>query len=677
MVKTDLIVPSGIRFIGDWGDFDFNKFPQKCIIDKVLPGCGFTEYCIRSHCNVILCSPRKMLLQNKAAQHPGEVYLVKNELEQDTNVDQDITGKKKALKQVIVDKTDDPSKNNRTLVKSRIKTELGDYLKMNLGKAKILVTYDSFRIVKEILEEYNLFQGFYVIVDEFQTVMQDSRFKSSTELNFLWHLQQSHSAIFVSATPMLDEYLEELDEFKDLPFFKLDWKTEDPGRIAKPNLNVQLMDSIIGASKKVLDKFKQGNYESVVVNRGGTLTTIEAKELVFYVNSVDKIISIIKNNELPDSLVNILCSNTPENQTRIWRSLGKKNGYNIGEVPLPGELRKPITICTRTVYLGADFYSDCAKSFIFSDSNLDCLSVDISLDLPQILGRQRLLENPWKNEATFFYKTTADYRGKSKEDFDKRILEKTRETENLLIAWNDASSGEIKESLSKKYLAGINSDHYKSDYVAVNKIELVNESGAKSFMLMPVKNNLVLVSEKRAFDIQQRDYSDRFSVFTSIENQISGAIESSEKLREFFAIYEKYTKVSDKLKYLCEYQDKDLIDLVLRQLSDSDKVKEMYTVIGPERCKADGYNITDLNKSLGVVSFSPEILCKAIYFQFHEGDRYSLKDIKSLLTQIYSTISFKKTPKASDLESFFEIKIVNMKVEGKRVKGYELIKKLK
>ena len=63
------------------------------------------------------------------------------------------------------------------------------------------------------------------------------------------------------------------------------------------------------------------------------------------------------------------------------------------------------TFCTRTVYLGADFYSTNARSFIFSDANIDCLSVDISMDLEQILGRQRLIENPWKDYAKVFIRT--------------------------------------------------------------------------------------------------------------------------------------------------------------------------------------------------------------------------------------------------------------------------------
>ena len=66
------------------------------------------------------------------------------------------------------------------------------------------------------------------------------------------------------------------------------------------------------------------------------------------------------------------------------------------------------TLCTRTVYLGADFYSTNAKSYIFSDANIDSLSVDITIDLPQILGRQRLETNPWKNRADLYYKTIGD-----------------------------------------------------------------------------------------------------------------------------------------------------------------------------------------------------------------------------------------------------------------------------
>ena len=81
----DIIVPKGIRYISEMDSlFRFYKLPVKCIINKQLPGCGFTEYCINGPENVILCSPRKMLLENKKDQHPDDVYLVVNEMEKES-----------------------------------------------------------------------------------------------------------------------------------------------------------------------------------------------------------------------------------------------------------------------------------------------------------------------------------------------------------------------------------------------------------------------------------------------------------------------------------------------------------------------------------------------------------------------------------------------------------------
>ena len=86
------------------------------------------------------------------------------------------------------------------------------------------------------------------------------------------------------------------------------------------------------------------------------------------------------------------------------------------------------TLCTRTVYLGADFYSTNARTFIFSDANVDSLTVDITIDLPQILGRQRLEENPWKNRAELYYKTLDSKKALTQEDFDAIREQKIKKT---------------------------------------------------------------------------------------------------------------------------------------------------------------------------------------------------------------------------------------------------------
>ena len=671
MIRKKIVVPSGIRYISDWSEFNFNKFPGKCIINKQLPGCGFTEYCIRGPENIILCSPRKMLLKNKKDQHEFDVYLVVNEMDKESNIDKDLS---KIDKNISIDlnlEIDYISDNNSEIYK-RLYREIDEYCtsrSINGLPCKILVTYDSYRIVKDILEKLNRFQYFYTIVDEFQSILHDSRFKSDIELGFLEYLKQSPTAYFVSATPMMDEYLEMLDEFKDLPYYELDWYTEDPSRVIKPDLDVFVMRTVGEKASEIIQKYLNSEFESIVVLRNGVPTRVVSDEAVLYVNSVNHITSIIKKNNLTPEQCNILCSDTEDNLKKIQRRLGKS--FKIGDVPLEDEKPKMFTFCTRTVYLGADFYSKCARSFIFSDSNIDSLAVDISEDLPQILGRQRLLENPWSNSATFYYRSTADYRRMSGEDFQKIIESKKKSTENLLLAYNTTLDA-VKFDLAKNYQKVAKSYNYKDDYVSVNKIH----TSDGNIILKPVPNNLVLVNEIRAFKIQQIDYKDRFTVFSTVHNTLTRDDIVNQEVSEFLGIYIGLTTIYDKLKLLCEYGlSQDAINIVLGQISDSDEIKSYYITLGPQRLKGMGYHITKIKKALGIVTFSDELLDATIYNEFKVGDKITLSGIKDRLGYLYKSISYDKTPKATDLENYFEVKKCTINLPGKRVNGLEIINK--
>ena len=668
---NDYVVPRGIRFISELGtDFRFYKLPVKCIINKQLPGCGFTEYCLRGPENVILCSPRKMLLKNKKDQHGREVYLVVNELEKEVAVDKDLSKVDKS--QAFID-TLKEMVHGKDTVYNRLMNEIKDYLgeRKYLGKpAKILVTYDSYRIVKDILTSLGVFEGFYTVIDEFQTILHDSKFKSSTELDFLYHLQQSHSALFVSATPMLEEYLNMLDEFDGLPYINMDWGKEDSTRVLRPSLKVLTMKSVGTKLPEIIQSYKDGNFERAIRMVNGYPREIISDEAVFYVNSVNHITSIIKKCELKPEEVNILCSDTPDNLKKIQRKLGKK--FKIGEVPLEGEKPKMFTFCTRTVYLGADFYSLCARSFIFSDSNIDSLAVDISEDLPQILGRQRLFANPWKNEAIFYYRSTCDYRKISQKEFDKEIERKKRATNNLLRSFESAPD-DAKFDLAEKYQKDAKASNYKDDYIAVNE----HQGGT----LIPVLNNLVLVNEIRAFRIQQIDYKDRFTVFSTIHNSLSSDDIINQRVSEFLEQYQKLGTFKAKLRYLCEFGFNDnVISIVLDQIGEHDNIKSYYTALGPQKLRALGYDRYKIEKELGIVTFSYELLESTVYNEFKVGDKLTLSGIKDRLGYLYSSINYTAVPKATDLEKFFEVRpivIYEKKDNGsrKQIKGYELLKK--
>ena len=674
MKKQKLEVPSGIRYISDWKDYRIHSFPH--ILNKQIPGCGYTEYCIRNSDDTILCSPRKILLQNKYEQHPDTTFLVVNTYESEVGTDKDLT------KYPRVRRTFGYLKPNLEKIKKEAKQredffkeltyKISLYIKgcrFNNRPVKILVTYDSFRIVKDIIRHQDSLENFQIVVDEFQSIFTDSKFKSDTEMQFVYNLQGIQRVCYVSATPMIDKYLDMLDDFKNLPYYELDWEAKDPGRVSKPKIITRNLKSVYMEAGPIIKDYLEGKFEYRYVrdpesDNEKDVKKIESREAVFYVNSVNNITSIIKRAGLTPEQVNILVANTPENVTRIKKNLGAK--YKIGTVPLRDEPRKMFTFCTRTVYLGADFYSDNARSFIISDANIDTLAVDITLDLPQILGRQRLRENPWKDEAILFFKSITTNNKQAKEIFDEKLAEKEKKSLGLLSAFNQVAS-ENQKYLSEAYQKLAKTFNYKDDFVAVNEKKIGGET-----ILTPVFNNLVKVSEMRAYEIQQVDYSDRFTVFNELGKV--GGVDDIEELENFFKEYKEQGSRQYKLKFLCEYCEKVGNTSILKHIEEK-RFSDYINVLGLDVCKAVWYNIFQLDKRLNVMSFDRTKIQDELYKEFEEGQSYTNTFIKTRIAEIYKDIKYKATAKASDLLEYFEAKDCLITVDSKRVHGLKILKK--
>ena len=405
-------------------------------------------------------------------------------------------------------------------------------------------------------------------------------------------------------------------------------------------------------------------------------------------NSVKGICQTIRSCRLHLEDCNVLCARTKENENDIRKAFNdvlkkeaKEKGLDkysnlprecevIGRIPKKGDLHKMFTLCTRTVYLGADFYSTCARTFIFSDSNISCLSVDISMDLEQILGRQRLDENPWKNSAVIFIKTTSDSNNMTKKDFDDILEEKKNSTLDLLRIYEKGSNTE-KRSLAIKFEKDAKNSKYKDDYVAVN-----HHSGSS---LVPVFNNLVMVSEMRAFEIQQIDYKDRFSVFNSLKEKglIDEKYDVSKEVKEFNDI--GYT--TNKLKYLVSFSErpditKQHINNFLAQIPS--KYGDYYRLLGPDRIRANSYHESDLKKewikSHSEVKIEDKMITE-IYGTFKIGEKYSKSNIKLQLKDIYSRFNFEKSAKASDLTNYFIMRTTTVSEDSKWISGFEILGK--
>ena len=313
MKKFTQIAPADedIKYISDWKDYDLPR--GHVIVDKGVTGCGYTEYCISNNKPTILCSPRKLLLENKSEQHLKDqnVLYLKNE-----------------------NKTFDDVLN----FKSRIKTFIINCLdNLNLPP-KVLITYDSTHYIVEILKDLGMLDKFYFIVDEFQSIFLDAFFKSEIEFDFVEYLQDCPNVLYLSATPMLDKYLERINAFKNLPFYQIDWSKTDV--VDTLILQRKYTTSLTKECEKIIDQYLKGRFPSTYTSVGNIAFS---KEAVFYFNSVSSVTRVIKNMKLTPSQVNIICAEDQNNLTKLnslSRDLGynprKKEGFRVGRIPLKG-----------------------------------------------------------------------------------------------------------------------------------------------------------------------------------------------------------------------------------------------------------------------------------------------------------------------------------------------------
>ena len=639
MNKITLNVPAGIKYLSEWKEL-WNLLPmnQHYILNKRICGCVSTEAYIGSDRKVILASPRKQLIYNKYSQHLSDnLHLYRYQ----GNREKYFESKSYSEKDVFA-----------------FNDELGKYIKS--GGEKILTTYDSLRKIKEVLAANgeNL-DKWTVVVDEFQAMFYDCQFKPTTEYEFGQILGAFSSVVYLSATPFLKSYLDMTRQFKDMTFYELLWP-ESMMQIPKVEV-IKSKKSVFKLCSELIGKYREGKGNSTVVDG----KEFVAKEAVFYINDVSVIKNIIKKNGLKADEVNIICSSKSENIKKLnelSREVGEK--FMIGDIPGKGEPHKMFTFCTSTVYIGADFYSTNAYSYIFANPLVKSMTVDVSVDLQQIIGRQRLDTNPFRNTATLYFNTR-----KSKvteEELENSIKEKKDKTKKQIDNFNAVPNKDEQLQMMENT---IRQQGHKEHYCCIIKDADNN--------VRIVENEILEISERRAWEVTNRIYNNDFSMYRAL--RVGAVVTKSSgsddpEVQRIFKEWNLDNQFPRKARLYC-----DLYDNFPELLEDctfiEGKYKKYHDALGKEGFEALCWREDYIRQAIEPTPFDKlpkdQIAVKLID-ALKTDKTYTKSEVKDLLQGIYKELNIAGKPSASDISEYLTCEDRTVRMKGKLIATFKV-----
>lgn len=580
---------------------------RKFILDKTLTGCGGTSLFLNSYLPVVIILPRIQAGKEKSVQHPDCFWF------------------------------HIPSCNNREDEIKKKMQELDTYLYNHHwgGTPRILVTLDSSDKVISVLKSRGIADSFLFVVDEFHCLMGDAMFKGSTDMNFLTYIDNEVRCIcYLSATPIPDIFLEHIPQLTNIPYYKLEW---DPDVIKEPALKGVMMKRGESAEKlcgQIIQRYrKNGYFERKLVQDN----VVYSREACFFLNEVRSIRNIIGQNNLKPDEVTILCSESKASEL--------PKGFVAGGLCADrnNSVNKTFTFCTKASFEGVDFYSTNASTYIFINAGKEWQTLDIMLDIPQILGRQRLDMNPFRHDATIYYKTMPER--VTKEEFERKQSEMERKSQMILDTYNNAPDN-AREMFVELYRDKATDRRFVDDY-----IDLIRENGYTTIGF----NYLVMVARWNRWHQRNYYYNNSCRLLTSIQDAVR-MCQKPEELKQFESWYYNAPpkdRLAGYARFRKQYPQYD--SLVLQNPFIKMEFHHWYATLGYEELSKLGFQETDMERAYNTVC-AQETIRDACRRTFKAGVSYSRQEVKGMLQKIYDSIGLTgKTAKAKELAQYLPV----------------------
>ena len=393
----------------DDGFLHLKDLPHNCIFNKVVTGCGGTTVVLQNAEDYVIAVPTTELIINKTDLTMAGISRLSY----------------KGIRPFgLFGKFDDAAER-----------KLKDYLNSS-GTKKIMCTYDKLPKLIEYLNPTN----YRLLVDEYQWLLKAYSYRQKAIDGVLDNFRKFKSYCFMSATPILPDF--KPDCLTDVKEIQADW-----GELDRMKVELRQTNKPYTMAANIINEYR--------LHRFYELDGHKSTEAFFFINSVRDIAAILKHCNLRNDEVRIICADNDDNREKLI-------GYDISNSRSPNKM---FNFITSKSFEGADYHSETGICFVVSSASNPHTQASIDTDIPQIAGRIRTKENPFRNHLIHIFNTSY-----KKLDLDMTYEEMKNKTETAIRTaydtvdfFNRAPTKAIKNNLRENLKHDLNSLYMKYD----------------------------------------------------------------------------------------------------------------------------------------------------------------------------------------------------------------------
>ena len=592
-----------IKITSTSGYLEMEDLPHNCIFNKVITGCGGTTVALSNNECYIIAVPTQELIKNKIKRDEAGVgtYTLQNG---ETREIFGLFGYSSYM----------------------MKKDLRDYIESHEIK-KIMCTYDKMEMLLHFIDP----KDYRLLVDEYHTLLKAYSFREKAINRVFSTYRMYKSFCFMSATPIMPDFKPSLlDDVKEV---MAEWDN-----VEKITVNLQYSNKPFLTAANIINRYKADGFIEVNGNK--------SYEAFFFINSVNEICKILKHCNLTNDNARIICADTEDNRKKL-------GDFNIST---SNSANKQFTFITCKSFEGVDYFSDSAISFVVSSASAEHTKLAIDTDIPQIVGRIRSKNNPFRNKIVHIYNRT-------NKDID--LITTFEEMTDITNRTEEAA----KQQIEKYNKATTRAEKIAIKRLINNDLILETEDGI-------YYNDAILKLDLYNFKVNQIIYKSGISVRTEYQERGVQTTAITYNKEDGEIKTENETKaITFKEAYLKALSCQDLVQR--DQYLKVDLVKEAIENLTPEEVRAARYTkkaVKELliSKNEKLNQFTKAI--KMIKKEMPYNESVPVAKVKEMLANVYEILGIEKKAKATDITAFFYAKEMVRTIKGKRIKTICIIR---